>query len=58
VSSLPSESPRDFAEVHRDLEAILWRLKSSRPESKRKLLRELRLLLQEADVILESGINV
>jgi hypothetical protein len=52
VAASPQISCRDFAEVEREIRDALMRLNNTfKPESKRKLLRHLRLLIEEADVI-------
>jgi len=46
---------RDFAEIEQRLEHALLRLKRTKdPKSKRDLLRELRLLLVEADRVIHE----
>ena len=48
---------RDFQSVEEDLRRAVLRLRNTFDSNARiKLLRELRLLLQEADLILESEI--
>jgi hypothetical protein len=52
VSSRPEIPLRDFSEVERDLQQVLMRLKNTHnPNSKRTLLRSLRELLEEADLV-------
>jgi hypothetical protein len=51
LSNLPH---REFNDVRRDLEEAAARLgKTFEPKSRVKLLRELRLLLQEADCLIQ-----
>jgi len=53
VASLPKLELRDFHTVQGDLESVLLKLKSSfNPEVRRSLLRELRILLEQADRLL------
>jgi hypothetical protein len=52
VAASPQPPIREFAEVERDIRDALMRLNNTfKPESKRKLLRQLRELIEEADVI-------
>jgi fructose-1-phosphate kinase PfkB-like protein len=52
----PLTSTRDFSAIQADLENITTKLKPNLDqESKREFLRELRALLEEADLALISG---
>jgi hypothetical protein len=55
MASLPKPVIREFIEVQRDLEATISHLhRTLDPKSRARLLRELRALLEEADLIIES----
>jgi hypothetical protein len=55
MASLPKYVPRNFDLVRRDLEETVARIgKVFNPKDRRKLLRKLRELLEEADEIIES----
>jgi hypothetical protein len=56
VSGLPKPRLRHFDQVRRELEHIVFRLQNAPqdPKLRRKLLRQLRLLLDEADRIIAS----
>jgi hypothetical protein len=59
MASLPKPQIREFIEVQRDLEATISHLHiTSNPQARARLLRKLRALLEEADLIIESGIQV
>jgi hypothetical protein len=52
VASRPAIPLRDFLEVEHDLERVLMRVRNTHdPTAKRKLLRHLRELIEEADLI-------
>jgi hypothetical protein len=52
VASRPEISFRDFLEVEQDLQRVLMRLRNTHdPTAKRTLLRHLRELIEEADLI-------
>jgi plasmid stabilization system protein ParE len=56
MASLPKPVIREFIEVQRDLDATVSHLhRTLNPKARARLLRELRALLEEADVIIESG---
>jgi len=56
MASLPKPVIREFIEVQRDLEATISDLdRTLNPKARARLLRELRALLEEADLIIESG---
>jgi hypothetical protein len=48
--------PRDFNQVRSDLEGVVARLKSDpqSPRMKLKLLKQLRLLIEEADILIAA----
>lgn len=55
VSHPPPRSRRDFEAVKTDLHNVVLRLKATENQRTRhRLLRQLRLLLEEADQILET----
>lgn len=54
--SWPNDATRDFEDVRTDLEKALSRLKASLdPKARKRLLRELRLLIEEADCLVKTG---
>jgi hypothetical protein len=55
MASLPKLPLRDFRAVQKDLEdAVLKLRRTFNPKTRAVLLRNLRLLLEEADLIIES----
>ena len=56
MATRPQPEMRTFHQVQLDLEDVLRRMKTALdPKFRAKLLRELRLLLEEADLIMESS---
>jgi hypothetical protein len=56
MASVPKPHIREFIEVQRELEATISHLHTTfDPKARARLLRELRALLEEADLIIESG---
>ena len=57
MSSLPQRPERDFEAVRLDLENVIALLKiNSHPKMRVRLLRELRLLLREADDLIAADV--
>ena len=56
VSSLPTIAERDFEQVRIDLEKVVARLKKNTSDAalRRQLLRQLRNLLREADLLIAA----
>jgi len=55
MAAFPKLPNRDFHSIRNDLEETVMRLRNNlHPKLRIKLLRELRLLIQEADSLLES----
>jgi hypothetical protein len=55
MSSVHPVSTRPFAEIRADLEMITIKLKETfDPDSRRELLREMHVILQEADLAANS----
>jgi hypothetical protein len=56
VTANPKPILRDFDQVRSDLEQVVFRLKnaSDEPKLRQKLLKQLRLLIEEADLIMAA----
>ena len=56
MSAVPQPPERDFNQVRRDLEELMLRLRNAPYEKKvrLKIMKQLRLLLDEADCIVAS----
>ena len=58
VAAESQSQSRDFQSVRRELEAVVAELKTSHdPQTRKNLLRELRLLLEKADRLIASEIS-
>ena len=56
MTANPKPILRDFDQVRSDLEQVVFRLKnaSDEPKLRQKLLKQLRLLIEEADLIMAA----